>query len=59
MLSAAIKVAQIIQNASLCFRVNAVNIYYIVDSDVCTSTPQSEGILAFPWQGWLGERAKF
>jgi len=59
MSSAAINVAQNIENTRLCFHVNVFNFYHIVDSDVCTSAPESKAILAFPWYQWLGERATY
>jgi hypothetical protein len=41
------------ENALLCWHGNAFSIYYIVDSDICTSTIQRERIFAFPCQQWL------
>jgi len=37
-------------NILLCLRGNALNIYYIVGSDVYATTIQKEHIVVFPWQ---------
>lgn len=41
----------------MCFRGNALNIYYIVDSNVCASIIQREHIAASPRRKLLGQRA--
>lgn len=46
-------VAQHINRMHCCFHGSAFNIYYIPDSNICTSTIQWEHTVAFPWWWWL------
>ena len=41
------------KKSRLCLHDEAQNIYYIVHSDMCTSTIKREGTFAFPWQHTL------